>query len=129
MRLIPGFLENFDHEPKIVEPTGIKPIAAFTASKTVVQEDEIIDFTDQSTNSSTQWKWDFGDGIISTLQNPAHSYNTAGQYIVKLTASNNFGSDTKERLDYITVNPPGYAPIAASTASKTTLAVGQQIWL
>ncbi len=46
-------------------------------------------FTDQSSGTITDWFWDFGDGNTSILQNPTHTYATAGQYTVCLTASNN----------------------------------------
>ena len=33
-------------------------------------------------------QWNFGDGTISTLQNPAHTYSSGGNYIVSLITSN-----------------------------------------
>ncbi|MFH0895688.1 MAG: C10 family peptidase [Bacteroidota bacterium] len=44
----------------------------------------VVQFSDQS-QGSTSWSWDFGDGGTSTLQNPQHTYTTAGFYTVKLT--------------------------------------------
>jgi hypothetical protein len=46
-----------------------------------------VSFTDLSSGSGTiiGWNWDFGDGNTSTLQNPSHSYATAGVYTVCLT--------------------------------------------
>jgi parallel beta-helix repeat protein len=44
-----------------------------------------IGFNDTS-NNATSWSWDFGDGTNSTLQNPKHTYNTSGQYLVSLKA-------------------------------------------
>ncbi len=35
----------------------------------------------------TQWKWFFGDGGIATSQNTQHTYNTNGNYKVKLFAT------------------------------------------
>src|SRR5688572_11081231 len=35
--------------------------------------------------------WDFGDGIQSTLQNPGHSYTTAGNFTVTLKVTNDKG--------------------------------------
>ncbi len=34
--------------------------------------------------NNTQYKWDFGDGSISTLKSPFHIYNQSGVYNVKL---------------------------------------------
>lgn len=49
-------------------------------------------FTDISTNAPSDWLWDFGDGSISGLQNPNHTYAVSGTYEVCLTATNDFGS-------------------------------------
>lgn len=53
-----------------------------------------IAFTDLSTNTPTEWAWDFGDGGTSVLQNPLHNYLTNGDFNVCLTATNMVGSDT-----------------------------------
>lgn len=37
-------------------------------------------FADLSNGSIFSWEWDFGDGSTSTLQNPVHTYPSAGQY-------------------------------------------------
>ncbi len=46
-------------------------------------------FTDDSRSTSqvTEWLWDFGDGITSTLQSPQHTYAGSGNYQVKLTVA------------------------------------------
>ena len=54
-----------------------------------------ISFTDLSILSPTSWLWDFGDGSISTLQNPTHIYNSPGVFNVTLTSTNSSGSDSK----------------------------------
>ena len=51
-------------------------------------------FTDTSTGSPTSWYWDFGDRTYSTIQNPVHVYNKAGQYTVILKITNTAGSNT-----------------------------------
>ena len=47
-------------------------------------------FADVSTLDSCYdictWIWDFGDGDVSSLQNPAHTYDTSGVYAVCMSA-------------------------------------------
>ncbi len=58
-------------------------------------------FTDQSQNVPTSWKWYFGDGSSSTLQNPTHQYTAEGVYPVNLISTNSVGSDTITQ--YVTI--------------------------
>lgn len=48
--------------------------------------------------------WDFGDGTISTEQNPAHVYENPGIYSVKLTLTTKDGPSVIEKKDLITIN-------------------------
>jgi len=49
--------------------------------------DLLAQFSDL-TNGTTYWKWKFGDGDSSELQNPSHLYKEYGTYGVCLTAGN-----------------------------------------
>jgi len=80
-----------------------EPVANFSASQTTITEGKSIQFSDESTKNPTSWDWDFGDGNTSSDQNPTHTYANPGTYTVELTVSNSAGSDTKTKLDYITV--------------------------
>lgn len=82
-------------------------VVNFTASSTVACAGESINFTDLSTSPGgvVSWVWDFGDGNSSTLQNPSHSYTTAGTYTVILTANNGSTSVDEVKANYIVVNP------------------------
>ncbi len=54
-------------------------------------------FADQSTSSDgtiNGWLWDFGDGNVSTSQNPDHTYTQAGTYPVTLTVVSDNGCQT-----------------------------------
>jgi YD repeat-containing protein len=46
-----------------------------------------VQFNDASTpaGAADQWLWDFGDQATSAVQNPSHTYSTAGFYTVTLT--------------------------------------------
>lgn len=68
-----------------------------------------INFTNSSTLCPTGYAWDFGDGNTSTVQNPSHTYSTAGTYNVTLTSSG-------------PCNAPGSITIAISILAITTSA-------
>ncbi|MCO5384234.1 MAG: PKD domain-containing protein [Methanosarcina barkeri] len=44
------------------------PVACFSAKPTTGKAGIAVQFTDKSTNSSTSWHWDFGDGTTSTAR-------------------------------------------------------------
>ena len=50
-------------------------------------------FTSSAANA-TQYHWDFGDGYGSVAQNPSHTYNSYGNYTVKLFVSSTCGVDS-----------------------------------
>ena len=69
-------------------------------------------FTDLSAGA-VSWSWDFGDGAISTLQSPCHSYNQVGKYDVCLTVTNSLGCVATEcKVEYIEVAGPSGVVIA-----------------
>lgn len=86
------------------------PIVNFVASETSSCSGTIT-FTDQSNPLPTAWLWDFGDGTTSTQQNPTHTYANDGNYTVTLTSTNNYGSNSLIKSQYINVDKPD-APIA-----------------
>jgi PKD repeat protein len=86
---------------------GGPPLADFYGTPTSGETPLTVSFTDQSSGDVTSWDWDFGDGGISTLQNPSHEYAAAGDYTVALTVTGSCGSDTETKTGYITVTEPG----------------------
>ncbi len=78
------------------------PVAQFSVNISCLT----ASFTDISIDSDgtiQSWLWDFGDGGSSTLQNPVHSYNGAGNYLVTLTVHDNLG-ETDETSQNITIS-------------------------
>ena len=65
-----------------------------------------VAFTDLSTGEPTSWKWEFGDGETSTVQNPSYTYERPGSYTVKLTATNAQGSNMAIKDGYVFVSEP-----------------------
>lgn len=99
------------------------PVAAFTANNTSTTAPADIQFTDNSTHDPTSWAWDFnGDSIVdSTEQNPVYTYSTDGTYTVSLTATNDAGSDTETKTDYIHLTNPYVAPIVLTSVAAAVL--------
>lgn len=91
--------------------------ANFTATPQSGCSPLVVSFTDQSTGAPTQWRWDLGNGVISTLQNPSATYFNPGTYNVKLVVRNAAGADSIIKTSFITV----YAsPVVSFSASDTT---------
>ncbi len=85
-----------------------KPTVDFSASNTSGCFPLRVNFTDLSVGGSaaiTGYEWDFGDGGLSTAQNPFHIYTTAGNYTVTLKVTNAGGcSKVVSRPNYIQVS-------------------------
>ena len=109
-----------------ITDAAYKPNVDFSSSLLTVKTNQPIVFTDESTYNPTSWTWYFGDGSISTKQNPTHNYRNEGVYSVTLVASNLNGSGLIEKSNLITVTK-GSAPNAAFSTNKTTFKTGEEI--
>ena len=131
--LIASNLNGNDSETKAlyitVNSTVTAPVANFSGSNTTITEGGALTFTDQSTNSPTNWSWVFSSGTptTSTAQNPSVQYLTAGTYGVTLTASNSGGGDSEIKAGYITVYSATSAPVTDFAASLTVITEGNAI--
>jgi PKD repeat protein len=101
-----------------VSKVAAVPAAAFEATATSGNIPLAVQFVDSSANTPTSWVWSFGDGGVSNVQDPSHTYTVAGTYTVTLTATNTAGSNTVTETNYITVSPA--IPVASFTANITT---------
>ncbi len=66
-------------------------------------------------DTAITWKWDFGDGQTSALQNPSVRYATPGNYLVRLEASNSLGCKDTVSVNKV-VNPLPVITIAGDTS-------------
>jgi uncharacterized protein (TIGR02145 family) len=113
---------------------GNPPVANFSASPTSVSVGGSVQFTDQSANNPISWTWSFGDGTMSTQQNPVKTYTTAGTYTVSLTVTNSYGSNTSTKNNYIDVSDMGGNPTGTFTDSRdgktyNWVKIGDQTWM
>ncbi|MBN2381112.1 PQQ-binding-like beta-propeller repeat protein [candidate division WOR-3 bacterium] len=98
------YTDGEDTETKI-DYIYVGPIvnADFTGTPTSGYVPLDVSFTDLSTGHPTTWQWDFGDGEVSSDQNPSHRYDQEGTYDVKLVAGNQGSEDTEIKQSYVTV--------------------------
>ena len=91
-----------------VNDISVPLLADFSANPTAINVGDAVVFTDNSTNNPTTWSWDFGDGNLSSLQNPTNIYLNSGIYTVSLIA----GGDTVTHNNYIYVSDITIQPVA-----------------
>ena len=65
----------------------------------------VVNFNNTSSNTTnaTQYKWDFGNGSSSVLENPSSTFTQPGFYEITLISTNPFSSDTLISTNYIEV--------------------------
>jgi gliding motility-associated-like protein len=113
-----------DKVPVVISPP---PTLIIESDTNIVCLPASLQFYDKSTVANgndpvTSWNWSFGDGTSSSLQNPSHTYGSAGTYGVNLTVStaggctsNNAGTSKK-----VYVND---RPVAAFSLASSSLEI------
>ena len=89
------------------DPTAGKPPLAVQFSATGTDPD----------GDALTYSWDFGDGGKSLLQNPSHTYTTAGTYTATVTVSDGRGGTA---TDTVVVTVANRAPTVQLTATPTS---------
>jgi len=101
--------------------TTLAPVADFRADRQIGKAPFVVHFIDASNGNPTSWSWEFGDGTGSNEQNPNHIYMNEGAYDVRLTVTNQYGSDsvfkTGTSSAAVTVAPAGTPEAAITTAA------------
>jgi PKD repeat protein len=100
---------------------GPAPVASFSAATTGTCAPSTVSFTDHSTNSPTSWNWNYGDGSVAdTIQNPSHTFLSAGNFVVTETASSLSGSSTHSDTVVVKGSPILTDSIHAASSSSAT---------
>jgi len=86
-------------------PTDTTLVPRFVAA---CSNDRYCGFVDSSSDGNgrvVSWRWTFGDGSSSNLQNPSHRYGSNGSRTVTLTVTNDSGASASTSRS-VTVPPP-----------------------
>ena len=98
------------------------PIANMQIDSVVGEAPFTVNFSDNSQGEINFWFWNFGDGGISVLQNPSHTFMTPGNYSITLVVSGPAGNDTVICPVCITVTE---APPYRLEGTDSSVAVGE----
>ena len=102
-----------------------QPILSMTSGANSLCVPGSVPFFDNSITGNpndpiTSWDWNFGDGTISSQQNPVHSYTSPGTYMVTLMVSTAGGCTTNNSTASFTVTAYP-VPTAAFSVNSTNL--------
>ena len=76
-----------------------------------------VGFHDRSEGGDIDsWRWNFGDGTISNLRNPTHSFTESGNYTVSLTVSGDCGEDSASENLLVEILPG--APVVDESGDR-----------
>ena len=99
-----GAIADVDGLYAIYAVLAAAPTAAFSGTPLNGEKPLTVQFTDSSTETPTSWLWNFGDGRTSTDENPEHIYTEGGKFTVSLIVTNETGSDTETKTEYVIVH-------------------------
>ena len=92
-----GTVKNHTEQIEVVE---VAPKAAFSIAPAVIVKGEMVDLTDESLYTPTQWTWHVGSGKFNDIaydQYKTLQMNQPGVYDVTLSVANNAGSSKLTR--------------------------------
>ncbi len=90
--------ESTQYYENLIEVFGLPNSKFSLATGDEMLYETMVPFINESTGATT-YSWDFGDGYSSNDHSATHTYQTGGEYVVTLTATNEYGcSDTYDYL-------------------------------
>ena len=112
-----------------INVSPVVPTASFTSSVTSGNEPLSVSFVDTSTDTPTAWNWSFRNVIgnntevwWTTTQSPLHTFG-AGNFSIKLNASNSAGYNISAQITFINVSTsviptPTPTPVPTGVAAQ-----------
>jgi PKD repeat protein len=110
-------VRNANCSDSIMHTVSINPPAPIAAFDSIPSgcEPLIISINNTSLNTDvpgTTYRWDFGDGSISSAKNPEYTYQDPGIYKVELTVTGPGGKDTKSQVVKVYSTPRSYFEVS-----------------
>lgn len=94
-----------------------KPVVNFNYSNGLLNcSGQEVNFSNLSTPAiGPSYLWNFGDGLISVLQSPSHTYSAAGNYSIQLIVINPGGCSDSLTKSYVATLPAPAVPLFADS--------------
>jgi PKD repeat protein len=77
-----------------------RPTADFTVDGNCNLEETQFNNMTEIEIGNTGYRWEFGDGDVSNLDNPTHAFANPGNHTVKLTAISEFGCEDEKEVTF-----------------------------
>jgi PKD repeat protein len=77
------------------------PLVDFRSRAPGATDPRAVQFANLSAGEGNAYRWDFGDGEVSTEKEPLHRYRQPGRYTVTLEAQNAQGICRKRKAEYV----------------------------
>jgi len=128
-------LDSVGSATLVVEDANAPPTASFTANPSAPEAGEQVSFDASASNDSdgsiASYEWEFGDGATATGASAGHTYDTAGDYDVELTVTDDDGAtDTATQTVSVSEAPdPPNQPPTADAGDDQTVAEGDSVKL
>ena len=110
-------VSNANCSDSIMHQVSVLPKAPIADFDTIPDGCEPVTISLNNTSLNTEapgttYRWDFGDGSISTAKNPEYSYFDPGIYRVELTVTGPGGTSSKSQVVKVFASPRAYFEIA-----------------
>ncbi len=94
-----GCIDTIRHNDLV---TTLGPEADYILSDSILCHPQAFQIQDKSA-TAVKWEWYFGDGNISSDQNPIHQYKEPGAYSIALIATDQHGCEELKTFDSVRV--------------------------
>jgi len=107
----------------VTSTPNLPPTASAQATPTSGTAPLTVNFTGSGTDPDgtvASYDWTFGDGGTSNMQNPSHTYTSAGNFTARLTVTDDQGATAMATVAITVDGPMNQPPTASATGMPTS---------